>query len=87
MGDAPAGRPTIVINPPYEQDVYPATTLTAPQESYTASADGTVSVQPSLALTGAAAVNTAAISTVGRYTCWPARCGCARFAAAGCSSD
>ncbi|MFE9747156.1 SpvB/TcaC N-terminal domain-containing protein [Saccharothrix saharensis] len=48
----PAGEPTIVINPPYEQDVYPATTLTAPQESYTASAGGTVTVQPSLALTG-----------------------------------
>ncbi|ONI90753.1 sugar-binding protein [Saccharothrix sp. ALI-22-I] len=51
----PAGDPTIVINPPYEQDVYPATTLTAPQQSFTATATGTVSVQPSLTLTGAGA--------------------------------
>ncbi|TDP98132.1 SpvB/TcaC N-terminal domain-containing protein [Labedaea rhizosphaerae] len=47
-----AGEPTIVINPPYEQDVYPATTLTAPQQSFTATGTGTVSVQPSLAMTG-----------------------------------
>ncbi|MDQ3786657.1 MAG: sugar-binding protein, partial [Actinomycetota bacterium] len=50
----PAGEPTIVIDPPYEQDVYPATTLTAPQDSYTATASGTVSVQPTLAMTGSA---------------------------------
>lgn len=52
----PAGEPTIVINPPYEQDVYPATTLTAPQQSHTAAATGTVSVQPTLAVTGDARV-------------------------------
>ncbi|HVK22824.1 MAG TPA: SpvB/TcaC N-terminal domain-containing protein [Actinokineospora sp.] len=52
---SPAGDPTIVINPPYEQDIYPSTTLTTPQQSFTAAATGTVSVQPNLALAGAGA--------------------------------
>ncbi len=58
----PAGEPTIVINPPYEQDVYPATTLTAPQQSWTAPATGTVSVQPALAFAFAGQTPDAAVT-------------------------
>jgi RHS repeat-associated protein len=46
------GNPTIRINPPYDVDMYPATTLTAPQGFYTATADGDVTVEPSLAFAG-----------------------------------
>ncbi|MDI2131271.1 SpvB/TcaC N-terminal domain-containing protein [Yinghuangia seranimata] len=40
------GNPTIVINPPYELSMYPVDTLTAPQASYTATATGTLLVEP-----------------------------------------
>ncbi|MGX7828888.1 SpvB/TcaC N-terminal domain-containing protein [Actinokineospora sp. 24-640] len=50
----PAGNPTIAISPPYELDVYPATTLTAPQQAWTAPAAGTVTVQPALTVAPAA---------------------------------
>lgn len=43
------GDPVIVISPPYDLDLYPATTLTAPQGFHTAARTGQVSVQPSLA--------------------------------------
>ncbi|MGH3859588.1 SpvB/TcaC N-terminal domain-containing protein [Actinokineospora sp.] len=43
------GDPAIVISPPYDLDLYPATTLTAPQGHYTATQTGDISVQPSLA--------------------------------------
>ncbi|MGX7826194.1 SpvB/TcaC N-terminal domain-containing protein [Actinokineospora sp. 24-640] len=43
------GDPTLAITPPYELDVYPATTLSAPQGSHTAAATGTLSVQPGIA--------------------------------------
>jgi RHS repeat-associated protein len=52
----PAGQPTIVITPPYEQDVYPATTLIAPQQPHTAPSAGTLSVQPTLSASGDARV-------------------------------
>ncbi|MFC7615672.1 SpvB/TcaC N-terminal domain-containing protein [Actinokineospora soli] len=52
-GDVPVvdenGNPTLAITPPYEMDVYPVTTLTGPQGFHTATATGTVSVQPALA--------------------------------------
>ncbi|WP_436500390.1 SpvB/TcaC N-terminal domain-containing protein [Actinokineospora sp. HUAS TT18] len=47
-----AGNPTIVISAPYDLDMYPATTLTAPQGSYTATTEGDISVQPNLAFAG-----------------------------------
>ncbi|WP_157367925.1 SpvB/TcaC N-terminal domain-containing protein [Alloactinosynnema sp. L-07] len=43
------GNPTLTITPPYDLDVYPATTLTAPQGFHTAAATGDLSVQPSIA--------------------------------------
>jgi RHS repeat-associated protein len=43
------GNPTLRINPPYEVDMYPATTLTAPQGFFTAPASGNVTVEPNLA--------------------------------------
>jgi len=45
----PAGNPTLVINPPYDLDLYPATTLTAPQGFHTATQTGQLTAQPSLA--------------------------------------
>lgn len=41
------GNPVIVISPPYDLDMFPANTLTAPQGSHTAS--GPLTVQPALA--------------------------------------
>jgi RHS repeat-associated protein len=42
------GNPILTISAPYDQDVYPANTLTAPQGFYTAQSTGTISVQPSI---------------------------------------
>ena len=44
-----SGRPTIVINPPYDMDMYPVNTLSAPQQSYKATQTGQLLVEPSLA--------------------------------------
>lgn len=44
-----AGNPTLVIDPPYGLDLYPVSTLTAAQGSYTATATGALTVQPALA--------------------------------------
>ncbi|MFC5288550.1 SpvB/TcaC N-terminal domain-containing protein [Actinokineospora guangxiensis] len=43
------GDPTLAIAPPFEMDIYPASTLTGPQGHHTATATGTVSAQPALA--------------------------------------
>jgi RHS repeat-associated protein len=43
------GNPTLTITPPYEMDVYPASTLAAPQGFHTATQTGQISVQPALA--------------------------------------
>lgn len=43
------GNPTLTITPPYEMDVYPASTLTAPQGFHTATQTGQLTVQPALA--------------------------------------
>ncbi|MEU3062887.1 SpvB/TcaC N-terminal domain-containing protein [Streptomyces subrutilus] len=41
-----AGDPTMVITPPYDQTMYPADTLTAPQQSYKATKTGQLKVRP-----------------------------------------
>ncbi|WP_051795109.1 polymorphic toxin-type HINT domain-containing protein [Kibdelosporangium aridum] len=46
------GNPTMKISPPFDLDMYPVTTLTAPQGSYTATRSGELIVQPALALDG-----------------------------------
>lgn len=43
------GNPTLTISPPYDLDLYPVTTLTAPQGSYTATETGQLVVEPNLA--------------------------------------
>ncbi|WP_449480079.1 SpvB/TcaC N-terminal domain-containing protein [Streptomyces avidinii] len=43
-----AGNPTLVITPPYDMDMYPADTLTAPQQSYKATKTGQLKVRPKL---------------------------------------
>ncbi|MDI2124976.1 SpvB/TcaC N-terminal domain-containing protein [Yinghuangia seranimata] len=43
-----AGNPTLVITPPYDQTVYPANTLSAPQQSYKATKTGQLKVRPKL---------------------------------------
>lgn len=43
-----AGNPTLVITPPYDLDMYPADTLTAPQQSYKAAKTGQLKVRPKL---------------------------------------
>lgn len=59
------GNPTIKIDPPYDLDMYPVTTLTAPQGFYTATATGDLSVQPSLAFDfGGQATDTRVVFTV-----------------------
>ncbi|CRK58109.1 Mll6838 protein [Alloactinosynnema sp. L-07] len=45
-----AGNPTLVITPPYDLDMYPANTLTTPQQSYKATKTGQVKVRPKVAL-------------------------------------
>jgi RHS repeat-associated protein len=50
------GNPTMKISPPYDLDMYPVSTLTAPQGSYTATRSGELTVQPELAINGDARV-------------------------------
>lgn len=45
----PDGNPSIDVFPPYELDMYPVNDLTAPQGFRSVPADGTVTVEPSLA--------------------------------------
>ncbi|OLB80539.1 MAG: hypothetical protein AUI14_06360 [Actinobacteria bacterium 13_2_20CM_2_71_6] len=45
----PAGNPTLSVQPGYDIDMYPVDDLTAPQQSYTVPADGTLTVNPALA--------------------------------------
>ncbi|MFJ6352732.1 SpvB/TcaC N-terminal domain-containing protein [Streptomyces sp. NPDC092046] len=42
------GEPTLVITPPYDQTMYPADTLTAPQQTYKATKTGQLKVRPKL---------------------------------------
>ncbi|MFD4655785.1 SpvB/TcaC N-terminal domain-containing protein [Kitasatospora sp. NPDC058444] len=42
------GDPTLVITPPYDMDMFPADTLTAPQQSYKATKTGQLKVRPKL---------------------------------------
>jgi len=59
------GNPTIQISPPYDLDMYPVTTLTAPQGFFRATATGDLSVQPSLAFDfGGQAPDTRVVFTV-----------------------
>ena len=59
-----AGKPLIELHPPYDVDSYPADGLTAPQQTWTAPADETVTVNPNL--TAAAGVNGQVTFTVKR---------------------
>jgi RHS repeat-associated protein len=43
------GNPTLTISPPYDLDMYPVSTLTAPQGFYTATQSGRLTVEPNLA--------------------------------------
>ncbi|MFE4618218.1 SpvB/TcaC N-terminal domain-containing protein [Streptomyces sp. NPDC056747] len=43
-----AGEPTLVITPPYDMNMYPADTLTAPQQSYKATKTGQLKVRPKM---------------------------------------
>lgn len=45
-----AGEPTLVINPPYDLSMFPANTLTAPQQSYKATRTGPLKVRPKVSL-------------------------------------
>jgi RHS repeat-associated protein len=58
------GNPTLKISPPYDLDMYPVDTLTAPQGSYTATQSGQLTVEPTLALDGTA--NAKVVFTVKR---------------------
>lgn len=40
------GDPTLVINPPYDQSMFPADTLTAPQQTYKATRTGQLKIRP-----------------------------------------
>ncbi|MFH8477069.1 SpvB/TcaC N-terminal domain-containing protein [Streptomyces sp. NPDC018000] len=44
------GDPTMVITPPYDLTMYPANTLTAPQQSYKATKTGQLKVRPKVSL-------------------------------------
>ncbi|MFF0206179.1 SpvB/TcaC N-terminal domain-containing protein [Streptomyces sp. NPDC005017] len=44
------GDPTLVITPPYDMTMYPANTLTAPQQPYKATKTGQLKVRPKLSL-------------------------------------
>ncbi|MFD6533447.1 SpvB/TcaC N-terminal domain-containing protein [Streptomyces sp. NPDC060184] len=44
------GNPTVVIEPPYELNLYPVDTLTGPQGSWTAPRTGTLVVEPDIQL-------------------------------------
>ncbi|QKV73934.1 sugar-binding protein [Amycolatopsis sp. Hca4] len=50
------GNPTLVIDPPFDLDLYPVDTATAPQGTYTADRTGDLVVEPNLALAGDAHV-------------------------------
>ncbi|MEU8632364.1 SpvB/TcaC N-terminal domain-containing protein [Amycolatopsis sp. NPDC048633] len=50
------GNPTLVIDPPFDLDLYPVDSSTAPQGTYTADRAGDLVVQPELALDGDAHV-------------------------------
>jgi RHS repeat-associated protein len=58
----PAGQPLIVVDPPYDLDLYPDDGLTAPQQSYTVPADGQLTVDPTLSFDFGAATPTARIA-------------------------
>ncbi|MER5711648.1 SpvB/TcaC N-terminal domain-containing protein [Streptomyces sp. NPDC002122] len=45
-----AGDPTLVITPPYDMSMFPADTLTAPQQSYKATKTGQLKVRPKISL-------------------------------------
>lgn len=45
-----AGNPTLVITPPYDMNMYPANTLTTPQQSYKATKTGQLKVRPKVSL-------------------------------------
>ncbi|MFJ7416102.1 SpvB/TcaC N-terminal domain-containing protein [Streptomyces sp. NPDC098077] len=45
-----AGNPTVVVNPPYEMNLYPVSSLTGPQDSWTATRTGTLTVEPDIQL-------------------------------------
>jgi RHS repeat-associated protein len=61
------GNPTMTITPPYDLDMYPVDTLTAPQGSYTATRSGELTVQPKLAFDfGGQAPDTRVVFTVKR---------------------
>ncbi|WP_083753182.1 SpvB/TcaC N-terminal domain-containing protein [Actinosynnema sp. ALI-1.44] len=45
------GEPTLVISPPFDVDMYPADTLTAPQQTYKVTKTGQVKVRPSVKFT------------------------------------
>ncbi|MBC6448672.1 SpvB/TcaC N-terminal domain-containing protein [Actinokineospora xionganensis] len=40
------GQPTLVINPPFDMDMFPANTLTAPQQTYKVTKTGQLKVRP-----------------------------------------
>ncbi|MFF1506501.1 SpvB/TcaC N-terminal domain-containing protein [Streptomyces sp. NPDC058326] len=46
-----AGDPTLVITPPYDMSLFPADTLTAPQQTYRATKTGQMKVRPKMSLT------------------------------------
>jgi RHS repeat-associated protein len=61
------GNPTLNIEPPYDLDLYPVTTLTGPQGFYTATQSGTLAVEPTLAFNfGASTPDTRVVFTVKR---------------------
>nr|WP_264085164.1 SpvB/TcaC N-terminal domain-containing protein [Kibdelosporangium phytohabitans] len=45
------GQPTLVISPPFDLDMFPADTLTAPQQTYKATKTGQLRVRPKVAFT------------------------------------
>jgi RHS repeat-associated protein len=70
-GDVPVvddnGDPTLTISPPYDLDLYPVTTSTAPQGFHTATESGELVVEPTLAFDfGGQAPDTRVVFTVKR---------------------
>ncbi len=61
------GNPTLTIDPPYDLDMYPATTLSAPQEAFTATQTGDLTVVPDIAFDfGSSTPDTKLVFTVKR---------------------
>ncbi|HEY0603173.1 MAG TPA: SpvB/TcaC N-terminal domain-containing protein, partial [Herpetosiphonaceae bacterium] len=60
------GNPLIQVDPPYDIDLYPASNLSAPQESWTAPQAGTITVTPQLTGDGDAATDGQVTFTVKR---------------------